>query len=82
MPTYGEMRNIAIERAKLAGFVLGTPIMLGKRSGVVCDVNPFFYDSNPQMVYVDLCASGRFKAKRRELISIAKLSPNLNQEPH
>lgn len=79
MPTYKEMRRLALERAVQMGFELGTPIRLGNRTGVVCDVNPFFYDAVPLVIYVDLDICGRFKAKRREIISIDKLSPNTKQ---
>lgn len=79
MPTYKEMLDLAINRAEQGGFAIGTPIVFGRRTGLVCDVNPFFFDADPLKIYVDLDACGRFKAKRRELISMDNLLPNTNR---
>jgi hypothetical protein len=73
MPSYKEMENIAIDRARLAGLDSGTPIIFDeKRTGVFVRVNPLFFDRNPMMIYVHLEAGGRFKAKRNELVSMDK----------
>jgi hypothetical protein len=74
MVSYQEMKKITLERAKNAGLSPGVKVDYKKRTGVVADVNPFFFDMNPLRIIVHLDAYGKYKAKRHVLISVEELT--------
>lgn len=74
--TYDQMAQAMAERLTREGLTLGTPVVVGKRRGVVTGINPFFYDDKDPAIYLDLEACGRAKVRKRELVRVSSIRRN------